>query len=460
MSNSELKGKYKISYLKEDQITPDYLETLNNKTYMRFSRHVETMHDIESQKKYLKQFDFEKNLILAITTSDTRELVATATLYVDPSSKRVNVGFLIIYKYSGKGLGYEICHSVINFTKSIFPNHTIEIGTSIDNFGMRTIAERLNFRLDRLKSSSSTFYYILEPEFSMDFLPKYGNQLLVVAHDSGGAAQIATLLKYLGLKPKTLLSGPAIKIFRDYEVEFEVFDFDNDLSGLELVLTGSGLYGGPESLILENKDFKSIPKFTLIDHWTNYKERFHPNGEFLPDAVLVSNSLSQQLAKETFSDVHIILIPDFFTAFVKNQYLKIIDCKKNLVVILEPDFDLPKNSNLRIGKLETRIKKILDLSREKSVETIVFRPHPSQNIGKISELEISYEENSIPKPRMVLSKNSLLVEDFASAIAVIGFHSYALYVSYMLGIETYSFFAQTQGHWTNDFPNILSLDNK
>ena len=96
---------------------------------------------------------------------------------------------------------------------------------------------------------------------------------------------------------------------------------------------------------------------------------------------------------------------------------------------------------------------LINFSLAHGLKRIVLRKHPSQ------QLDEDFNFGALPDDfEVYYSTNESLVDDLLSASAVFGFHSSALYASSMLGVQTYSFFAGSQSHWTMRFPLIKEVD--
>ena len=140
--------RFIISRLTKCHFTDEYLSTLNDSQYMRFSQHGSKSATIETQLEYLRSFDFKQNFLLAITDCQLNQLVATATLRVNPENQLINIGFLVFKNFGGQGMGKEILRSLSSWVFQLFPTHSQIIGTRLENFGMQSKKESVEILKD------------------------------------------------------------------------------------------------------------------------------------------------------------------------------------------------------------------------------------------------------------------------------------------------------------------------
>ncbi len=450
MPSVRISETYSIKYLTKDDISKDYLDTLNDIEYMRYSENARLRFTRETQENYVDSFDFDKTFLLAVMNNS--ELISTATLRLDLNTQTINIGFLMLKKYSGQGRSYEVFRAISKFTFRIFPQYNQEVGTRIENHAMINVALNAGFMVNLEKSTEIFRYFIKASSFNLSNLKQELLGALVVANDAGGASQIACLALELDIRFPALISGPAVKIFENLAVNYEIFDNATTISNLHTILTGTGIYGGPESIILEEQKFKSLKKISLLDNWVNYSERFDPNRQFLPDTLLVTNSLSRKIASTIFPNSNILQIPDFYLARQMREYLKLSKVSRHLLVILEPESKTSLAEIFKIKKIEDYLTLLIDQANAYNVSEIILRPHPSQDLH-FEELQFNVHSKKI---NFRISRDSL-IQDIANASAVFGFNSYALYLSMNFGVETHGFFAHLGLHWTNQFEGIREV---
>jgi RimJ/RimL family protein N-acetyltransferase len=419
---------------------------------MRFSQHKNKPASTESQLQYLNSFDFISDFLLAITDRESGEMVATATLRLLRDDALVNIGFLVLKKFGGVGLGKEVLRELSTWVFDLFPLRNQQIGTRHENIGMQRIALAAGFRVDDGIQNIEFIYFLRRMHELPQILEVRNFGFHIVCNDAGGAFQISALANQLFPEATATLGGPAIGIFARNSPSISILDVTSNLIANKKIIFGSGFYGGLESKFLESDLLSGNYKVVLLDHWVNYRERFNSQNLSLPDAFLVTNTRAAELASDIFPHTLVKQIPDFLLAEQKRRYLSQESYVDSVLLILEPNALIGEGLNFSIKNIEKYLSIVVNYCLAYGLTRIVLRKHPSQILdfvpfvtGAIADVKVDY------------SSNVEIVEDFLSARAVFGFHSSALYTSAMLGIETYSFFAGVQNHWTNHFPAILKI---
>jgi hypothetical protein len=82
----------------------------------------------------------------------------------------------------------------------------------------------------------------------------------------------------------------------------------------------------------------SVRSVAVLDHWTNYRERFVRDGlEVLPDEIWVVDEYAEHLARQLFSNTPVVLMKDCYAARDVKQILPITAETPNvLLYLLEP----------------------------------------------------------------------------------------------------------------------------
>jgi hypothetical protein len=437
---------FEVTFLQVDIAPPDlkmkFTETLTRHSGLRVINN-----QSNSDSNIFAGVDFKINFLLGLRARVSQDLIGLAILKVNRETDIASIIF--VSEEFQDNLQFELVKNLSEFTFEIFPSYNQEI----QNPGRKCLPEQVlevdGFKLDKKKSIGGDWVY--QKNFltnkNLEFLRK--SDLHVISHDAGGAFQISALMKELCLSGTASLKGPALRIFHDRNSEIKnVVLAQTDLRDKTL-LFGSGFYGGFESSLLESSGSTNFPKVVLLDHWMNYKARFKPANAILPDVFLVTNDLAHQKALSAFPDVQVTRIQDFLLAEYRREFGLLIRRPYTLLLILEPDAGRGEGLSFPIGKLDKYLKILLSFARSNDISSIVIRRHPSQTAKEIygyfdaiSDIEVEY------------SSSETLIEDIRNACAVFGFHSYALYASSMLGVETFGFFASEKDHWTYWYPEI------
>jgi RimJ/RimL family protein N-acetyltransferase len=438
-----------FNQLSSSDISSTYLDTLNDPEHMRFSKNSKLTHTHESQLQYLNSFDGVLRQIFATRLASTNQFIGVVNAFANLEERFVDLGFLVFKEFSGHGFGKLMVQEFMKFMQFEYPQFTIRIGTAKNNTRMLRAINETNYHF--VGSDKKNNYYEMPPnsfvgDLDVVRIPNLltnARKVLVVANDAGGAKQILEIAPLLNGDVQYHLEGPAVEIFRSTPTQ----SMKSLISDFDLILTSTGWMSNLErSAIAAGKRLK-IPVFTVLDHWSNYTERFDNNVGY-PDFIGVTNSLAFSLTKNIFSASIIYQLPDLEL----NRFRAIIDSAtlKNQIytlVILEP-IERPEGE-FKIT-LELLLDMILNAIDFHGVESgVLIRFHPSQTCDSEEVLRIKEVF-----PHVQISENSELVDDLLISKAVFGASSYALYLSAMLGFETYSCFQGYGVHWCSHFPQI------
>ena len=245
----------------------------------------------------------------------------------------------------------------------------------------------------------------------------------VVCHDAGGARQIAAILLRWGWHPAWVQArGPAVEIFHRDMPYVPVRSELSDLHGIRAIITGTGWASDfeHEARIAAHKT--GVRSITVLDHWTNYEDRFIRNGErLLPDELWVVDEYAEGLAQQLFPGIQIVRVPDSYAERELRHITPLSTSTPNRVLyLLEP---IRSNWGREEPGEFQALRYFLDrwpcLKFPSSTE-IMLRPHPSETPQKYA---IFLNEKG--KPLVQWSKNSLS-EDITQARWVAGCNTYAM----------------------------------
>lgn len=453
--------KLSISPLTLKDVSSEYLYNLNDSEYMQFSRHGSSRHDFYKQKKYLETFNGFNSWILAVREGLDSPLIGTLTLLFDFRKFTINIGFLIFKAHIGKGFATHALKTVLDYVELNYPNFTLVIGTQAANKSMHNVAIRNGFELEKEFDSNGVSFHkytknILLHTFNyqpkIPDLLKYTNSIGVAVNDAGGAEQVNSLISRIDKSFFILCDGPAKKIISERRDNYSYVNSHFELINCDLVITGSGWMSELENNVLRYCNSNNIPSLTILDHWVNYRSRFFRGEKVSPSMLAVTNKLALHLAKEEYSDKPIWLLPDFhLESFV--EHINPYKHSNTILILLEPITASFGDFTIDLSKVINLIEIACQMKELGKFENVVIRNHPSG----------SYDQTIIDRfvstyPYLILSKNSDLKEDIQSARTVLGFNTYGLYISAMCGVETRSYYAGINNHWTSHFPQIKPLN--
>jgi hypothetical protein len=138
--------------------------------------------------------------------------------------------------------------------------------------------------------------------------------LTVVAHDAGAANHI---FAWLGdYQPTLCLAGPARVLWQarlqktgrnSVQSPLTESALAAALAGAATVITGTGWESSLEHDARKLAREQGIRSIAVIDHWTNYADRFVRSGEqVLPDEIWVSDPYAAEIAQAAFPTVQVV----------------------------------------------------------------------------------------------------------------------------------------------------------
>jgi len=278
-------------------------------------------------------------------------------------------------------------------------------------------------------------------------MERLARPLTVVAHDAGAANHI---FAWLGdQQPALCLDGPARALWLARHEKIGRGSLQSPLpeSGLAValanaatIITGTGWESCLEHDARKLAREQGIHSIAVIDHWTNYAERFVRNGEqVLPDEIWVSDTYAKQLATFTFPNIPITQLPSLYLEnLVKDVRRLKVNSPDNscihLLYVLEPIRQawgpLPQPGEFLALDYFVENLHLISASR---VMKIRLRPHPSDPLGK-------YDKWMECNAHLALSLDNIstLAESMAWANTVVGCQTYAMVVGLAMGYEVFS----------------------
>ena len=449
-------SRFSFRRLVHDDISQEYLDTLNDKNYMRFSRNISTKHTFDSQTIYLNEFEDSRKFLFGIWDKESNSLVGVMNGYIDfYRTRTVSLGFLVFKKYAGTGV---ITESLISLTKHLevqLPGYRLIISTRIENIAMQNVALKCSFLKDDTQESNGYLNFsldlgvsaVIKTEVIPDFIRR-ARKIGVAAFDAGGAEQLIWILGAVGKKFSALVDGPAKKIFDRSDLDFVCVKSFEDFVECDLIVTGSGWMSDLEISVLNYAKLNLIPTFTVLDHWVNYPNRFKGS---IPNLLGVTNWQAYNIATDTFPGVPLFLLPDLQICYYREKIFKSME-DDGILVLSEPLRCLQGIFDVDVVLLKSILAQAFLIGKSRKLGTVTLRLHPSQHLDSdgISSLLVEF-------PEIIISdKEELLYDLFGSAV-VLGFNSYGLYIAAMCGIESQSYFKGLDGHWSNVHDEILKV---
>jgi hypothetical protein len=278
-------------------------------------------------------------------------------------------------------------------------------------------------------------------------------RVLIVAHDAGAANHLVLLDKDERNNYLFHLAGPAKQIFGNTKsIEG---GFHDVIATVDLVITGTGWETNFEydAIKLAKRNNKRV--ISILDHWTNYRERFvRNNEEILSDEIWVFDKHALKLAKSQFPSTPIILQENRYL----NKQVHEINKKETYLdkefhlFLMEPLGVCCQFVNvLEFEAFDYFLKKFtwLGLYQKK----IIVKPHPSDKMGKYNFFIAKYPNFHIE----IADSSCTLAELIANADRVVGCQTYAMVVALCAGKNVISVMPSSMGPCVLPYKDITLL---
>jgi len=261
--------------------------------------------------------------------------------------------------------------------------------------------------------------------------------IAIVAHDAGAANHILAWLQSGHISQSHIrlcLDGPAKQLFNRSTIKWTNNSLDKVFFDAPILISGTGWASSLEHDAREIAQSKGLKSIAVIDHWTNYQQRFIRNDrQVLPDIVWVVDEYALSIAQQCFSHVQIILQPN---DYLSQQVQEIIRLKEKqqkteglVLFLMEPirqpwnDSQIP--SEIQAFKYFIEHKSSLNLTADNQ---IIIKPHPSDPEGKYDALILKYKSLQLS-----IDSSSSLSSLIAGAEVIIGCQTYAMVVALAAG---------------------------
>ena len=151
--------------INETDIRDEYLNTLNDKEYMKYSEQSQFEHTFISQKNYLSSFNNSTtSLIKGVQKMPVVSLVGVVNATaIDREKSICNAGILIFQSFSSQRAGSIIWQRWIDFLHNQEGIQEVFAGTRLKNFPMRRLCEKaqmLEVKAFDTKLESKHIFYV------------------------------------------------------------------------------------------------------------------------------------------------------------------------------------------------------------------------------------------------------------------------------------------------------------
>jgi len=148
-----------IEKLKKKDIDQSYVDRLNDKQLMKYSRHKNKKHTLKSSMDYFSKLDLSDNLYLSIKDRKTKKLIGTMTTYFKKKFSFADMGILISSKkHFGKGYGNEAWFNLMSFLNEKMKVRNITGGCLLNNIKMIKIFKNSGMSYSHKNLNKKIFY--------------------------------------------------------------------------------------------------------------------------------------------------------------------------------------------------------------------------------------------------------------------------------------------------------------
>ena len=285
-------------------------------------------------------------------------------------------------------------------------------------------------------------------------------EIVVIAHDAGGAEVIAAYLKKYEAKfdIRAYVAGPAERVFKREHIPARKVPADRlGISRIlekhieaSFLLTGSGWMTKIEPTAVVEAKKIGIPAFTYLDSWSRYPVRFgHPVKNWrknLPDELWVGDRFAGDIARKTFPHTKVRLQPNQYFANIKERFISRKKRAPSTKVLFLSDA-VPGMERVLGGLLQ-------GLEEARHPHPVLVRLHPADDKHRYDKVI----DASRGKVHVVVSKEKDIVADLRHARSVVGTETVALVAAVLVGKRTISI--RTPGKKPQlPFPKIVRVKN-
>ena len=305
-------------------------------------------------------------------------------------------------------------------------------------------------------------------------MQSYNNKkkVLVFLNDPGSSNYIMSIIlseKFIfNWIVYTLDNSANLKHLKNNKIKYSKFFSLEEINHIikkcnpDIILYGTGLLNYSEIIKKSAKKY-DIKLIALFDHWTGYEKRI--TVKYCPDVILVLDDIAYKKCKTLINS-------SCYIFKINNYYLEGIRAKYNSTRKKETDFVVfISEPNIFYFKQEEPDLKYINLYEYDLLEEILYffdniivRLHPKESNLKYFGFFSKFPKKNI---KIINSYDEDLAITLSKSKLTIGVQSTALYISYLLGINTISIFPKRlksakviDSHLTNiPIPKKYILDN-
>ena len=280
---------------------------------------------------------------------------------------------------------------------------------------------------------------------SLKLIMIYKNKnLFFAAHDAGAAEILVAIARRNKAKNKIRLnlSGPAIKIFEREELyannNNSNFNLEREILGSDYIITGTSQKNSHELEAIQVAKSHSKKTISLLDHWTNYKERFLLFDKLiLPNQIWVFDSYAEELALRFFKDTKVVRHKNLYIEDQIKYFEEINSQTSQYVLYLCQNLndhreEIPFNDIDAISFF-LKNKHLCDKnSKTPKLNTVCIRVHPSQK-----SFDLQLLKKRFPQIRIIQQTKPSLLNQISESSYVVGVDTMAMALAVELRKEVF-----------------------
>ncbi len=285
-------------------------------------------------------------------------------------------------------------------------------------------------------------------------------KIAVLSHDAGASELISALVKEYKDEIKCSIfakkSSPFESILIRENLEFKSLD-ELNINGFDAFFYGTAWRDKVEYKYVKKAKKLNIPTFAFVDSYSEYRSRFIYDGVLLePDFTILSDSYALELAYR-YNLKNPIQLTNYY---IKNLLdTKIEHTPQNKLLFLsEPVKEVALNSyndeNYWGFDELSALEDILKNTNRFGGMRIEVRLHPAQKRSPYDDLIKKYKDIDISVHK---SSEVDLNKDILTSNMVIGFNSFVLVISALMGVATISYLPSKNREFLLPLPETHKL---
>jgi len=133
-----------IRTFSSDDISQTYIEALNNKEHMKYSRQNLDEHSEGTARRFMTEVQERGGFLLGIFNKGEGKNLGTVTIL--PIGRDVSMGFLIFPDYASAGVLTKVLRTLLPLVEKNCSPNWLHIGTHRENLAMQRVALKNGFR--------------------------------------------------------------------------------------------------------------------------------------------------------------------------------------------------------------------------------------------------------------------------------------------------------------------------